>query len=260
VSHRRQPVQDFAGSRIERRDTLDRASNALRRAFPERSAGSPLWFWQKLAGAGLAVGVAGGALIAPRSTIGTLFALLIPAFFCVAALRAVALGQLTGDRNPKRAKLRREEQLPSYSVIVPLYRESQIVSDLVDAMAGLDYPPVSLEVLLVTEQDDAETLGALRRLRLPANMHIMVVPRGEPRTKPRALNFALSFAVGDYVVVYDAEDVPESDQLRKAAAHFALGGERLGCVQARLNVYNSRDSWLTRGLMAQMPLAEDEMS
>jgi cellulose synthase/poly-beta-1,6-N-acetylglucosamine synthase-like glycosyltransferase len=71
------------------------------------------------------------------------------------------------------------------------------------------------------------------------------VPDGEPRTKPRALNFALLHASGDYVVVYDAEDMPEPDQLHRALARLK-SAPRVGCVQARLNIYNSDESWLTR--------------
>jgi cellulose synthase/poly-beta-1,6-N-acetylglucosamine synthase-like glycosyltransferase len=73
-----------------------------------------------------------------------------------------------------------------------------------------------------------------------------LVPEGEPGTKPRACQYALQYTRGDYVVVYDAEDCPEPDQLRRALAAFRSGGDRLGCLQAQLNIYNSRQSWLTR--------------
>jgi cellulose synthase/poly-beta-1,6-N-acetylglucosamine synthase-like glycosyltransferase len=77
-------------------------------------------------------------------------------------------------------------------------------------------------------------------------MRVLVVPDGMPRTKPRALQYALQLAHGDYVVVYDAEDVPEPDQLRRALAALRAAPDRLGCLQAQLNIYNSRASWLTR--------------
>ncbi len=76
------------------------------------------------------------------------------------------------------------------------------------------------------------------------HFEVITVPPGGPRTKPKALTYALSFVRADYVVVFDAEDRPEPDQLRKAAAAFR---ERphLGCVQARLAPDND-DSWLAR--------------
>ena len=44
---------------------------------------------------------------------------------------------------------------------------------------------------------------------------------------------------------------PEPDQLRRAVEAFAIGGERLACVQARLTIDNTRDSWLTRLFTAE---------
>jgi glycosyltransferase XagB len=81
---------------------------------------------------------------------------------------------------------------------------------------------------------------------LPSFMRIVVVPEGDPQTKPRALNYALSLARGDYVVIYDAEDRPEKDQLRRALMEFERHGPKLACVQSCLNIFNPRQSWLTR--------------
>jgi len=63
------------------------------------------------------------------------------------------------------------------------------------------------------------------------------------RTKPKALNYALPLARGEFVVIYDAEDRPEPDQLRRALHRG--GPPNLAAVQARLNLYNASDSWLT---------------
>jgi glycosyltransferase XagB len=144
-------------------------------------------------------------------------------------------------------------EVPLYTVLVPLYREAAVVPHLLRALARLDYPAANLEVLLIVERVDLETRAALRSAALPPHMRVLVVPDGTPRTKPRALQYALQFAHGDYVVVYDAEDVPAPDQLRRALAALRTAPDRLGCLQAQLNIYNSRASWLTRGIMAQTP-------
>jgi glycosyltransferase XagB len=47
-------------------------------------------------------------------------------------------------------------------------------------------------------------------------------------------------------VVYDAEDRPEPDQLRRAISMFKSVGSRLGCVQASLTIDNTADNWLAR--------------
>ena len=67
------------------------------------------------------------------------------------------------------------------------------------------------------------------------------------------MNYALQFARGDFVVVYDAEDRPQPGQLRRAWDVFRQSPPGLACLQAQLNIYNPRQSWFTRGIMAQTP-------
>ncbi len=137
-----------------------------------------------------------------------------------------------------------DDHLPTYAVLVPLYREAAIVEDLIAQLSRLDYPSTKLQIALIVEADDIETSTAVRRHAVAPHFEVIAVPPGGPRTKPKALTYALSMVRADIIVVFDAEDRPEPDQLRKAAAAFR---ERphLGCVQARLAPDND-DSWLAR--------------
>jgi cellulose synthase/poly-beta-1,6-N-acetylglucosamine synthase-like glycosyltransferase len=136
--------------------------------------------------------------------------------------------------------------LPVYTVIVALHRERRVAARLIAALGALDYPPAKLDIKLVLEADDAETRLALSLLDPPAHMEVIVVPPGMPRTKPRALNVALRLARGHFVVVYDAEDVPDPCQLRLAVATFARQPRDVACLQARLTIDNTDDTWVTR--------------
>jgi glycosyltransferase XagB len=139
-----------------------------------------------------------------------------------------------------------EEDLPVYTVLVPLHREAKILPVLVERLKLIDYPPAKLEIFLLIELDDEETQAAVRSCSLPEHIRPAMMPAGQPRTKPRALNVGLHEAIGEYIVIYDAEDRPEPDQLRKAVAAFrALPGDVV-CVQGRLNFYNRYQSLLTR--------------
>lgn len=137
-------------------------------------------------------------------------------------------------------------ELPTYTVLVALYREAAVAPRLAAAMAGIDYPAVKLEIIFLLEADDHATQAALRAQNLPAHASILVVPDGTPRTKPRALNYGLLAARGSLLVIYDAEDQPEPDQLRKGAAAFSAGAADVACLQASLAIDNLRDTWLTR--------------
>jgi cellulose synthase/poly-beta-1,6-N-acetylglucosamine synthase-like glycosyltransferase len=108
------------------------------------------------------------------------------------------------------------------------------------------YPPEKLDVKFVLEADDRETPRALAALNLGPPFEIITAPPIGPRTKPKALNVALPFARGAYTVVYDAEDIPEPDQLRRALDGFRKADRRLACIQASLTVYNTADNWLAR--------------
>ncbi len=130
--------------------------------------------------------------------------------------------------------------LPAYTVIAPLYREAEIVPQLLRALDAIDYPRRRLQVLIVVEADDAETRQALAGMRLPRHLEVLVAPPGHPRTKPRACNIALERATGELVTIYDAEDRPHPHQLREAAARFADGSPRLACLQAPLRVEHDR--------------------
>jgi cellulose synthase/poly-beta-1,6-N-acetylglucosamine synthase-like glycosyltransferase len=140
---------------------------------------------------------------------------------------------------------------PLYTILCPLYREAQVVPQFVQAMLGLDYPPDKLQILFLTEENDAETRNAIRALSLPPHFQILVVPDGLPRTKPRACNYGLLHATGPFAVIYDAEDIPDPLQLKKAVLTFAGHGSDVVCVQAKLNFYNIRQNLLTRWFTAE---------
>lgn len=139
-----------------------------------------------------------------------------------------------------------DADLPAVTILLPLFREAASLPGLARAIAALDYPPDKLDILLILEREDVETASAAKALALDRSWRIIVVPPSAPQTKPKACNYALHFARGALTVIYDAEDEPEPDQLRKAAARFAAGDQRLACLQAHLNFYNVHENWLTR--------------
>lgn len=129
-----------------------------------------------------------------------------------------------------------DADLPDYTLIVPLYREAEVADELVGNLTRLNYPRDRLQVLIVLEADDQATRAAFLALDLPSFIQVVVAPPGHPRTKPRACNFALSQARGSLVVIYDAEDAPDPQQLREAAARFSAEEPDLACLQAPLRI------------------------
>lgn len=139
-----------------------------------------------------------------------------------------------------------EKELPAYSILVPLYREAESIPGLLKSLRTLDYPKDKLDVKLVVEADDNTTIEAIKQARPEPYFEIIRVPPSHPRTKPKACNYALRFAHGKYLTIYDAEDRPEPDQLKKAVAMFQNSSPEVVCLQARLNYYNRKENLLTR--------------
>jgi cellulose synthase/poly-beta-1,6-N-acetylglucosamine synthase-like glycosyltransferase len=153
----------------------------------------------------------------------------------------------------------RDEDLPIYTVLAPMFHEGAVVRELVENLSALDYPVAKLEVLLLLEEDDEETITAAKSAQMPPLFDIITVPRGQPQTKPKACNVGLFLARGDYLVIYDAEDKPDPDQLKKAIVAFGRGGERMVCVQAALNYWNVYENFLTRMFTAEYSFWFDYM-
>ncbi|MEK3750879.1 glycosyltransferase family 2 protein [Paenibacillus sp. FSL E2-8871] len=139
-----------------------------------------------------------------------------------------------------------ERALPVYSILVPIYKESNIIPQLIRNIENLDYPRSKLDVRLLIEEDDVEAQELLRTFKPPSYFTVLVVPHSLPKTKPKACNYGLIRARGEYVVIYDAEDRPDPDQLKKVYLAFQASQENVCCIQAKLNYYNSNQNLLTR--------------
>ena len=116
----------------------------------------------------------------------------------------------------------------------------------IGCLKKMDYPQNKLDVVLLLEEDDTETLEAAKTHAPPINWRFLRIPNSIPKTKPKACNYGLFFARGKYLTIYDAEDIPEPDQLKKAVIAFKKAGNDFICFQAALNYFNRDENFLTK--------------
>ncbi len=138
-----------------------------------------------------------------------------------------------------------DASLPVYTILVPAYREPSVIGALIDRLSALEYPVGKLDIRLLLEEDDAETIAAARAANPGPHFTIVLVPDSEPKTKPKACNYGLVGSRGSIVTIYDAEDRPEPLQLRRAVAAFQTLPPSIACLQAKLSFYNSEQNLLT---------------
>ena len=180
-------------------------------------------------------------VLQPRAAFKGLFATAawISVIYAMLRLTAILI------RKPKDCGLLAlSDDLPIYTVLVPLFHESQMISQLMSGLDSLKYPIDKLDIIFITEAVDPITTAAVADAMRPPFRQI-IVPQGTPQTKPRALNFALKSSHADFVTIYDAEDRPHPDQLLAALAAFDARPD-WAAVQAPLDYFNHNDNWLTR--------------
>jgi cellulose synthase/poly-beta-1,6-N-acetylglucosamine synthase-like glycosyltransferase len=237
--------------KVYRDEFLDQAASYLLTRSPEDSARWVLSRPQQAFLLALLVTVGIGFALRPVlvASVAVLAATLVYTVFCaykvflaVRALTHFAEIEVTAEEVTALS----ERDLPVYTLLIPAYHEAAVFPTLVRAIERLDYPKAKLDVKILLEEDDLETIEVARASDLPSHFRLVVVPKGQPKGKPKACNYGLIYARGEYVVIYDVEDIPDPDQLKKALVVFHKGGEQLACVQAKLNYFNADQNLLTR--------------
>ena len=242
----------------------EESRDGLRRREPRNSASTVVTRGQ-LVGAAVIAAVITDALEARTSlTLAVLMACVCLWYLLTTTYKLVVIAlsssaRTTGEMrfSPRQIAELDERTLPAYTILIPLYKEAAVVPALAAGISSLDYPKSKLDVRLLCEENDPETIDAIRALDLPAHFKLVICPDTQPKTKPKACNYGLWQAVGEYVVIYDAEDRPDPQQLKKAVLAFRASGEDVVCVQAKLNYFNARQNLLTRWFAAEYSMLFD---
>jgi glycosyltransferase XagB len=229
---------------------LDQSRDLLSDYVPELSSRTLLSRGQKVFLSLVVVSVVIGLLVSPLGTGIVLVGVATALYLAILASRVAMI--LRSLRSPYlvevsdvEARAIADGDLPVYTLLVPLYREAHVVARLLAHLRTLDYPADRLDVKLLLERRDDATVAAVLT-HAPGEFDVVVVPEGAPFTKPRALNYGLTLAKGEIVTIYDAEDRPDPLQLRKAATSFRRLPPEVGCLQAKLDYWNSRQNLITR--------------
>ncbi len=229
---------------------------ALRQLRPDWSAHVPIDMRQKifsilvLLAVIVAVWFWPGAVVRWFVTVSTVFYVLFSAYKMWVVRSSIGRSAEMKISDEELSSLP-EREWPVFSILIPMYKEPEIVAQMTAALKAMDYPEACKDVQFLLEADDVETLAAASAARMPASFHVTEIPESFPRTKPKACNIGLARAKGKYLVIYDAEDRPDPDQLKKAVLAFERLPENVACVQSCLNFYNPRQNLLTRWFTAE---------
>ncbi|OQM73783.1 hypothetical protein BFN67_06925 [Pseudaminobacter manganicus] len=225
---------------------LQKAINGLFESSPKMSARIVANAWQGTVLGIIMALLPVGLVLSPDMVLGVLHVVATFFFFLCVALRFAALASV-GTAPPARHQIPIPEgEVPVYAVLVALYKEADIVPDLLIALDRITWPRGRLEIKLVCEASDHATLAVINSVDLPPHIEVIEVPAAEPRTKPKALAYALSLTNAEFVALYDAEDWPDPLQLAEAWQRFSAAGPKLAVLQAPLEISNRHQGPLAR--------------
>lgn len=228
-----------------------KALQELRERNPEESAYRVLYPWQQkfILFCSATLGIA--LLAAPYGTWLVFFTFINVFYFLTnpiklyISFKGFSGFQRTVAVSAAELKKLRADQLPVYTILIPLYKEKNILPAVKENISRLDYPHHKLDIKIILEELDVETITAAQHMTWPDCFQIVIVPEADIKTKPRACNYALQRARGEYCVIYDAEDDPDPDQLKKALVAFRKLKDKFVCLQGKLNFYNPDENFLT---------------
>ncbi len=249
-----------------------KALGELRDRSPEESAYTVLYKWQKYFLMGMALLLILLLIFFTKTTAFILFMVVNLVYFLLNPFKLYI--SLRGFENsgkgitvtPEEVRNISNAILPVYTILIPVYKEASVLADIVINMNKLDYPKDKLDIKVLLEENDNETIDEARALGLlggtPTKMlgnlsmieyrkltkifDCTIVPDADIKTKPRACNYGLYRARGEYTVIFDAEDEPDTDQLKKAVIAFNKVDDNYVCLQGHLNFYNPNENLLAR--------------
>ncbi len=141
-----------------------------------------------------------------------------------------------------------EHELPVVTVQLPMFNEMYVVERLLDAVARIDYPHDRLEIQVLDDSTDETSEIARRKIAalraLDPSLEIQLIHRTD-RTgfKAGALEAGVKVARGEFLLIFDADFVPNADIVRRTIHHFS--DPTVGMVQVRWEHVNRDYSRLT---------------
>lgn len=136
---------------------------------------------------------------------------------------------------------------PKVTVQLPIYNEAYVVERLIHNIVKFDYPKQLIEIQVLDDSTDesfAVTQNLIEHYQKQGINIKHITRKNREGFKAGALKEGLKQAEGEFVAIFDADFLPESDWLKQTLPHFY--NDKIGVVQTRWGHLNRNDSLLTR--------------
>lgn len=140
-----------------------------------------------------------------------------------------------------------DKELQPVSILVPARNEAMVIEDTLNKLLHLDYPAEKIEILVINDSSTDDTGEIVEKIaERDKRVRLISLPAGEAgHGKAFALNLGLKEANHEFIAVYDADNLPQSDALRNLVPHLSRD-DKTAAVIGKFRTVNAANSWLTR--------------
>ncbi|MEX0289271.1 MAG: cellulose synthase family protein [Flavobacteriaceae bacterium] len=176
-------------------------------------------------------------------------ALLLIFFYSLAQLNLLVnyLSHKKSNEVAPKFNLLDPKEIPYVTIQLPIYNEEYVMERLLDNIAKIEYPKSKLEIQVLDDSTDDSVIETAQRVKAlqESGLDIQHIRReNREGFKAGALKEGLKIAKGDFIAIFDADFLPDSDWLKKTVIYFK--DEEIGVVQTRWGHINRDYSTLTR--------------
>jgi cellulose synthase/poly-beta-1,6-N-acetylglucosamine synthase-like glycosyltransferase len=150
-------------------------------------------------------------------------------------------------KNYEKFDFTNSAEIPFVTIQLPIYNEKYVVERLLLQIAKMDYPKDKLEIQVLDDSTDDSIVKTSKLVDEIAKTGINIkhITRANRiGFKAGALKDGLTTAKGEFIAIFDADFLPDSDWLLKTVPYFK--SEKVGVVQTRWGHLNRNHSLLTK--------------
>ncbi|MDK2919800.1 MAG: hypothetical protein PWQ37_2533 [Candidatus Petromonas sp.] len=138
---------------------------------------------------------------------------------------------------------------PMISILIPAHNEEKVINKTLKSVLALDYPEDRFEIIVINDNSVDNTgviLSDIKKRYKDRKIKVITTDKiTGGKGKSNALNIGFKEVVGEYVVVYDADNTPEKLSLRYLV--YAITKDKnLGAVIGKFRTRNKNKNLLTR--------------
>ncbi|MET2984093.1 cellulose synthase family protein [Aureibaculum conchae] len=151
------------------------------------------------------------------------------------------------EKSLKELDLSNLQNIPNVTIQLPVYNEMYVMERLLANIAQINYPKEKLEIQVLDDSTDEslkQTAQKVSNLKAQGLDIKHIHRKNRKDFKAGALREGLNAAKGDFIAIFDADFLPQSDWLLQTVPYFE--DKKIGVVQTRWGHINRDYSLLTK--------------